>query len=78
MNSYMLPHGTRAVARPRSTMHTRQQPDAGVDQGEPGPADALVEGALRRVGDQAGGGAVGARPCPAATSSRSATFLLRA
>ena len=26
MNSYMLPHGTRAVARPRSTMHTSSSP----------------------------------------------------
>ena len=26
MNSYMLPHGTRAVARPRSTMHANSSP----------------------------------------------------
>ena len=26
MNSYMLPHGTRAVAMPRSTMHASSSP----------------------------------------------------
>ena len=61
MNSYMLPHGTRAVARPRSTMQTQQQPDADVDQRQPGPADrARRTGRRGRVDDHAGGRAVGA------------------
>ena len=46
MNSYMLPHGTREVARPRSTMHTNTSTDAEVHQRQTGTADPLVERAL--------------------------------
>ena len=60
MNSYMLPHGTRVRGQAAQHDAHQQQPDADVDQCQPGLADALVERALRRRSDDARGGAIGA------------------
>jgi hypothetical protein len=54
----MFPHGTRSVASPRNTMQ-EQRGNTEVDQGQPGAADALVDGPCRFLDHDAGTLAVG-------------------
>ena len=58
MNSYMLPHGTREVARPRSTMQAEQQRRCRRRPAPARPVRCARRRTLRGVDDDAGRGAV--------------------